>query len=216
MSYSKRVPTYVLAAGVLALAAADWMVLTSVADGPDEATVVEAPAPVKLPEGAFLTGTQTVNRTVINGVVYTIARSGKLGYRLQLHNPTDAAVSISCDVQSYVTEGSRRGRMMPMARLKQSEPLTVSLAAGASHDVTLAFADPAPKADAKVRKGWFRTVSFQLRGPAPKAVQVSNSKKTATPQGELFGEIRYAVPAPMQAAPKTVETKSIKLAVLEK
>jgi hypothetical protein len=216
MSYSKRVPTFVLAAGVLGLAAADWMVLTSVADGPDEAKVIEAPAPAKLPDGAFLTGKQTVNRTVIDGMVYTIARAGKLGYSLKLHNPTDAAASINCDVQSYVTEGSRRGRMMPSAQLKQSEPLTVSFAAGASHDITLAFADPAPKADAKVRKGWFRTVSFQLRGPAPKAVPVSNGKKAAAPQGELLGEIRYAVPAAKAEAPKTVETRAIKLAVLEK
>jgi len=221
-SATNRVSTFVLAAGVLALAATDWMVVNSIASGDDDAVVVEAPAPSKLPQKAFLTGKQVVNTTTIDGVTYTVERRGALGYALTLHNPTDAAISVKCDLQSWVTEGSRRGRMMPRPVMKASQPLEVALDAGATHSMALAFADPAPKADKKVRKGWFRTVSFQLREPEVKltglitaelddAVAVARvSKKrrrdrrnTGAVYGKLLGQIRWTNPA----APEAVVSK---------
>jgi hypothetical protein len=206
MTHSKRVPTFVLAAGVLALAATDWLVVNSMANGDKDAVVLEAAAPAKLPNKAFLTGKKMVNQTVVDGVLKRIARTGTLGYALTLHNPTDTAITVRCDVQSWVTEGSRRGRMVPRAQLTKTEPLQVQVAAGQTLTRELAFADPAPKADAKKRKGWFRTVSFQVREPAPEMIEAADGK-TKAPQGDLIGTMRLAKEAPKTVSKVQLEAK---------
>lgn len=190
---SNRIPTLVLAAGVLALAAADWMVLTSTADGPEEATVTDAPVPSTLPASAFLTGTHVVDRAVIEGLECTMVRDGALGYALKIHNPTDAAVMLNCDVQGWVTEGSRMGRMMPRARLTKTEPLQMQVRAGASMTHVLAFTDPVKAepatADAKALAALqFRTVSFKVVESVPEMIAAADNAKL--PPAKVLGELR--------------------------
>jgi hypothetical protein len=67
-----------------------------------------------------------VHRALVEGLQVTVERKDKLGYALKIHNPTGTAITVSCDVESWVTEGSRMGRMVPRPQLKKSEPLELS------------------------------------------------------------------------------------------
>lgn len=171
-----RLPTVSLALSVAALAAGDWLVAGSTADGPDTTRnpVVQTPTEAEVARALAGPGASAT----VDGCAVTIERAGERGYRLHVRNPAQTPVTLILEFETWETRGNLLSRSLPRPKRQAAETVRLTLEGESEARSDLRYADPAPaeveaaRAADRVRahRGGvdreFRSVEFVLRRPA--------------------------------------------------